>query len=582
MNMFKIMSCFLSVMLLGILPMRSQTTNITYSSSQDDFVNPERGFYRYSATHSDNYTFLDSATIAGYRSLHTPFSAGYSIYSSLVYRYFFLEDFKSGPISQTYLDNVATDFATARKAGVKLIVRFAYTEEVNPDGCSSWICPPYGDAPKNIVLGHIAQLDSVVNANEDVILAVQMGFIGVWGENYYTDYFGDASQSPFNLLSNEWMDRVEVLDSLLSMVPVSRQVQVRYPQMKQKAVYGVSAPTTSAAMTAAEAHDGTNKSRIGFHNDCFLANYDDFGTYADYDIGSSDTTNLKPYKADDSKYVMVGGETCNLYTGSVCESEGGMADVDLERMHYTYLNSDYNNDVNDEWVDQCMDDVKRRLGYRLELVDGEYSDELTPGGSFSYTINLKNVGYSAPINERLVELVLIDQSDASEWRVVLEDDPRDWHEGDHSIAGEVCIPTCFSAGSYKVYLILSDPMPTLRYKKEYSIRLANTNVWDDSNGYNDLQHTMNVSVTEGTCSASLSFESEEAVNEWTSASDGNWFASTSNWSLGRFPKYCDEVVIPDDRVVYILDGEAGKANKVTLSTNSRLEVSELGSLSVKK
>ena len=359
-------------LLACLISLQGQTTIVDYVSSDEDFVNPERGFYRYSATHSDNYTLLDSATIASYRSLHTPFSAGYSVYSSLTYRYFFLEDFTDGPISQSYLDNMALDFAIARSAGIKLIIRFAYTQDVNPNGCDSWICPPYGDAPKNIVLNHIEQIEGILNTNQDVIMAVQMGFIGVWGENYYTDYFGDASQAPFNLEINEWEDRIEVLDSLLAKVPSSRQVQVRYPQMKQKSVYGVSASTTSAAMTAAEAHDGSNKSRIGFHNDCFLANFDDFGTYANYDTGASDTTNLKPYKADDSRYVMVGGETCNLYAGSYCESEGGMADVDLERMHYTYLNADFNNAVNDEWEGQCMDNVKKRMGYRLELIDGEY------------------------------------------------------------------------------------------------------------------------------------------------------------------------------------------------------------------
>lgn len=567
--------------IFGFFSANAQTTTVSYAASNDDFVNPERGFYRYSATSSLSYSLLDSATLAGYRSLHSPFGADYSIYSSLIYRYFFLEDFKNGPISQAYLDNVALDFATARKAGVKLIVRFAYTEDVNSNGCSSWICPPYGDAPKNIVLGHIAQLEEVLNENADVIMALQMGFIGVWGENYYTDYFGDASQSPYNLLSNEWTDRVEVLDSLLSAVPPSRQVQVRYPQMKQKAVYGISAPTTSAPMTAMEAHDGSNKSRIGFHNDCFLANYDDYGTYANYDNGSSDTTNLKPYKADDSKYVMVGGETCNLYSGSYCESEGGMADIDLERMHYTYLNAQYNNDVNNEWIGSCMDDVKRGLGYRLVLLDGEYSDMLTPGGKFDYAINIENVGYSAPINERLVELILVEANSEAKWTVTLPHDPRDWHQGVHNLVGEICIPDCIPSGSYNLHLALTDPMPLLREKKEYSIRLANSNVWDNVTGYNDLSHMMTVAASSGTCESGLSFEKKEKINEWISPSDGNWYSSASNWSLGQFPDYCDEVFIPENRIVNILDGEVGKAKKLILRSDSRLEVASTGSMSLK-
>ena len=557
-----------------------QSSTVSYTYTTADFVNPERGFYRYSETRSANYTLLDSATIASYRDLHTPFSAAYSVYSSLVFRYFFLEDFKTGDISQSYLDNMVLDFETARKAGVKLIPRFAYTDTVNPDGCTSFICPPYGDAPKNIVLGHIAQLKDILTENADVIAAVQMGLIGVWGENYYTDYFGDASQSPFNLLESEWADRIEVLDSLLAAVPSTRQVQVRYPQMKQKAIYGTDAPTTSLALTAAEAYDGSNKARIGFHNDCFLANFDDFGTYANYDNGNSDTTNLKPYKADDSKYIMVGGETCNLYAGSYCESEGGMSDIDLERMHYTYLNADYNNAVNDEWIGECMDDIKISLGYRLALNNGIYTDAVAQGEVFDYEINIENHGYAAPANERYAELILREQTSGSIWTVTLPNDTRDWHNGIYNLTGQICLPNCIPAGTYDLLINLPDPMESLHDKKEYSVRLANNSVWEASTGYNDLQHSLTVNVGSSICSTELEFKAKDLVNEWISSSDGNWYADATNWSLGRFPDYCDEVIIPDSKVVFILDGEVGKARKVTLSDNSRLEVALTGSLSV--
>ncbi len=207
-------------------------TVVSYLPSPDDFPNPERGFYRASATHSTNYTFLDRATLENYRKLHTPYEATYSIYSTLVFRYFLLEDFRSSDISQGYLENVQRDFDIARAAGIKLIPRFAYTIETD-DSCGNWICPPYGDAPKEWVLRHIEQIAPILEANKDVIAAVQMGFIGVWGENYYTDFFGDASQPPAYKLSDQnWDDRIEVLTALLNATPAERMVQVRYPQKK--------------------------------------------------------------------------------------------------------------------------------------------------------------------------------------------------------------------------------------------------------------------------------------------------------------------------------------------------------------
>jgi len=154
------MKNFALVLLCNLVSLMAsaQTTTVNYNYSSEDFPNPERGFYKYSETRSANYTLLDSTTIANYRALHQPFSAGYSVHSTLVFRYFFLEDFKNSAISASYLENIQRDFDTARKAGVKLIPRFAYTDDVDGSTCSQFICPPYGDAPKNIVLGHISQL----------------------------------------------------------------------------------------------------------------------------------------------------------------------------------------------------------------------------------------------------------------------------------------------------------------------------------------------------------------------------------------------------------------------------------------
>jgi len=61
-------------------------------------------------------------------------------------------------------------------------------------------------------------------------------------------------------------------------------IQVRIPQMKQRYVYGANTPTNAAALRDYEAFTGTDKARIGFHNDCFLSSPDDYGTYYDYAI----------------------------------------------------------------------------------------------------------------------------------------------------------------------------------------------------------------------------------------------------------------------------------------------------------
>jgi hypothetical protein len=251
------------ISLLPILTLAQST--IFYTESTVDFPNPERGFYRHTSTHSDNYTPLDATTLAAYRGLHMPFSANYDIYSTLVLRLFYLDDFTSTDISAIYLTNMQADFDAARTAGVKLILRFAYTDVVDGTSCANWICPPYGDASKAWTLSHLNQLQPYLAANKDVIALCQLGFIGTWGEGYYTDHFGDASQSPYILTATNWDDRTELVNAYLAALPSDRMLQVRYPQAKQKALYGNMAATNSAAIAPVAAYNETTIARIGHH-----------------------------------------------------------------------------------------------------------------------------------------------------------------------------------------------------------------------------------------------------------------------------------------------------------------------------
>ena len=461
---------------------------VNYAPSTEDFANPERGFMQFTETNSSNYTPVSAANLAAWRTLNQPFGADYSIYSTLGYRGFYLESFKNGPISNAYLNAMQADFDAARQAGVKFVVRFAYTKKDTP---------PFGDAPKNIVLQHIAQLKPLLQANADVIAVLQMGFIGAWGEGYYTDHFGFGSLSAQN-----WTDRTEVLNALLDAMPPERSVQVRVPQMKQKAVYGPAAPPNSPALTVEEAWQNTAKARIGFVNDCFLSSADDVGTYINYDLNPSgcDTCVFKPYVAEDSKYVPVGGETCiNWDPYSDCDEQpGGGAQTEMARMHFSYLNSGWNNELNNEWVSGgCIEEIKQRLGYRLELQSGEFPTEAGPGQTISVKIDLQNKGFAAPFNARNLRLLMRNVATAAIWHVDLPDDPRRWLPGNqiHSIEHTFCLPFEMPAGNYELLLHLPDPQPLLANRPEYALRLANQNTWEAATGYNRLLHQISVNPT---------------------------------------------------------------------------------------
>jgi hypothetical protein len=481
-------------------PVNPGNATVSYTENTEDFANPERGFYRYSEVRASAYVPLEQAELLKWRGLNSADGGNYQVYSTLVFRYFVMDIFKNAPLSAAFLDAVKNDFGIARSAGVKLIPRFVYTTSVTAGNCpEAFICTPYGDAPKAIVLQHIAQLKPILISGADVIAVVQMGLIGMWGENYYTDYFGDASQNgQSKLLDNNWLDRNEVIKALLDAVPADRMIQVRYPQIKQRFLNGVTAPVDVAPMAEADAFTNSDKARIGYHNDCFLAGVDDYGTYEDY--GNSTTPRqsangvLRAFAKADSKYVAVGGETCDdTYSPQNDCEPAGMAETEMANLHYSYLNCAYNNAVNNDWqTNGCMMNIRKKLGYRFVLKDLIYPEEITAGKPIAITLTVNNIGYASPFNERPVKLILKNKAGGQEFQYTLNTDIRKWFTGTTKIETTVATDASLKAGSYDMYIYMPDKYSSIAAKSEYAIRLANTDLWDAATGYNKLLATIAV------------------------------------------------------------------------------------------
>ena len=300
---------FLSIVFFLINSVSAQNlTHVNYNADATNFPNPGRGFY-----HADDQ--LEPATIATYPAEGI----------TLVLREYHIDEFRDTRIPVWYLWNIQRDLNNLRNAGLKAILRFRYTAKT---------LKPYNDAPLSIVLMHIKQLEPVLRQNSDVIFTFQAGFIGAWGEWYYTDYF---SASPGNITEQNWIDRRTMVDSLLSMLPPEIMVNVRTPDYKKHLLNEES----YNPVTIDEAYTDLPVARISHHNDCFLASVSDVGTY-------TDTTVQKPYLAEDTKYTVIGGETCGQSGYSHCEN----ALKELKRFHWSYLNRDYHQGVIGDWIDE--------------------------------------------------------------------------------------------------------------------------------------------------------------------------------------------------------------------------------------
>lgn len=420
---------------------------VLYQPSDEIFINPERGFYTQVTTY-DAQSPLTLNTLNIIKSQE----------KSIILRMYYLKSFRNTPLNSSLLTMIGNDFNLLRQAGMKSIVRFAYSDNIGQP-----------DAPLNIVLNHIDQLKPLLQQNSDVIMVMQAGFIGAWGEWH-------SSTNGLDTVTNRRIILFKILDAL----PSSRMVQVRTPHFKQEIFDNYNPiPADSAFL-------GTYFTRTGHHNDCFLASWDDYGTY-------TDTIVEKQYLNDDCLFVPIGGETCNPSQFSGCAN----AIYQMKYLRWTYLNGGYHPTILNSWTTNgCMNDIKKYLGYRFELIDGTFTDSLRPGDGFNFSLKIINKGNAALFNPRDVELILVNQATNEKYFCKLPIDPRLWQPNDTvNLQYTIGVLNNHPAGLYKLFLNLPDPDPKIHERADYSIRLANLNVWDAATGYNNLNINVVVDST---------------------------------------------------------------------------------------
>jgi hypothetical protein len=496
-----LVTTILILFFFGRVDLNAQGVKIVYKESGEDFSNPERGFYIPSSTKASDFILLSEKKLMAFQQEQQSRGASYKVHSSLLYRSYELDTFKDKPLSVSFLENLQKDFDAVRKAGLKMILRFAYTDKSHTGDCKDeyGICPPYGDAPVEIVLHHVKQLQPYLYKNADVIAVLQEGFIGIWGENYYTDYFGSGTNEGAGIIADSsWGKRNKFLAALLAALPLNRMIQVRTPQIKQKYVYGVKAVPSSGPLTVTEAFSKKDKARIGFHNDCFLSSPDDYNTYYDYgsSAGKRDTANkrLRNYIEADSRFVPVGGETCDdAFSPQNDCAPSGYATEEMAAMHYSFLNAAYNNTVNNDWDSLgCMESIKRKLGYRLLLHYSMLPAAIKMNDKLQIQIQLENKGYASPYNPRPVQLILRNRQTGKIARLNFSTQIQKWFTGMILLKGSFALPASLPKGEYDLLLNLPDAYQSLQ-NPAYSIRLANEDVWEPGTGFNSLHHYVKIS-----------------------------------------------------------------------------------------
>lgn len=468
MKHLNILGIILALLLYSSTPLHSTVTwfDLDYYT---DFANPERGFY-----HPESQTFKESQQESNFPA--STITAQRKLRHTLFLREYHLNNYRSDSIPEYALNIILQDFETCRQAGGKLIIRFAYTSSQNT---------PYKDASPEWWRIHLEQLKPILAQGEDVISCVQAGFLGVWGEWYY------SSQGTGGNIKQQI--KTDLINQLLDAVPASRAIQLRTPAYKTAYLNKDTVP-----LTPEEAFNGSPKARLGHHNDAMLNDKNNMGTYVNRTLDMS-------YLNRDCRYLPNGGETDLTNDQANAQkiynewSTGAIAHEELNYLHYSYVNHAYSPFVLNKWKEEFdgnghayYDIISAHLGYRFGVQQTSLPDSIAPNGNLPIRLIIANTGYATPYNERHAYLVLKNETDTLSFPIA--SDPRFWTSGAQTLIDEqFAVPADAPEGVYDVCLFIPDPAKTLAKNPLFAIRLCNTDCWEETSGYNNLHLKMTIS-----------------------------------------------------------------------------------------
>ena len=394
-------------------------------NSHANILNPDRGLYSadYALNEETDYNIFEDPYNDGYRMVFAPIN---------LYDYT-----ETATLPSSLIDTINGHLNDAEAKGVKLILRFKY----RPDASSE-----YHDPDLDIIMGHMDQLRDTLQNHKEIISVIQAGSIGAWGEwNRFTDEFADSD--------NNYKDNRKAIISKLSDIFPEKYIQIRTP-MHKELLYGTSTEYgdegTEGMITKEIAYSDDIRAKIGHHNDCIMVDDTNYGTY--------DSNNIefwKDYVANDSKYTVTGGETCGIESDYEELTDCSHAIPEFKRLHYSYLNNVYHEDVLQKWKDQgCYQEIKENLGYRLvakELSIQKSEDNTT----LDLNLTLRNKGFASPYVKANVAFILKNDNNSYRFNQPSIDIRKFYAQESQSIVSSLDLED-IAKGEYKLYLQIGE------------------------------------------------------------------------------------------------------------------------------
>ncbi|CAF3827612.1 unnamed protein product [Rotaria sp. Silwood1] len=308
----------------------------------------------------------------------------------------------------------------------------------------------------------------IYNEYEDVIIAVEMGMFGPWGEMHSSKH-STTNTELYHPIKTSALKLVHV--AYMSALPTTRSVLVRRPYYIRQ-IFNNDEP-----LMPDEAYGNTPKARTGYHNDAYLYSQSDGGTFSH---GWSRDQELA-FINKMTRYTFFGGESFGTPNDTYNNANNAL--LESKQQHMTYLHRDYKESIYNAWGSLVKNDFTRKLGYQFELKSLSYSQPVVSGGTLDLHLKLQNTGFAAMHLNRPVNLILDNGKTGNEhirYQTSLSVDPRTWtpEAGIISIHYNLHIPVTVKAGTWQLLLALPDASTRLKDDVRYAVRFANNEVWN--------------------------------------------------------------------------------------------------------
>lgn len=456
--------------------------NLDYTDALEEIENPHIGFYRPVGKHFTPEGNKPSNTWGNLTHLRMDISefssnAVISIDKETGDTTFGV----SQPLTQDMLDAFDSMLDDVRKRGKSAIVRFAYDPWYN--GAKN--CDP----DQSVILNHLKQLAEIYSRNTDVIVFVELGMYGSWGEMHSSVNTTNANIA-------------EALQTLLVATPPEIKIGVRRPDivaewLKVNDGNDYSGfDIDSEKFKKALAEKGDTIYRVGMYNDGYLGSSSDLGTIGMGSTGHQLTREMMvKWLETYSQHTPYGGELVANYNGDNPINTPEYLSVEGFRTHTSYLNYEWHQPTILGWKEMFFNGndaeysgcdgytyVANHLGYRFILRKSVLPDSVAQNEEFPISLTIENVGFANLTKKKRVTFILSGENHIYEITPNDEIDPCNWLSRlSDVISTSITLPDDVGTGKYQLYLRISELGDFTKDNNRYCIQFGNP-----SSQYNSL------------------------------------------------------------------------------------------------